>query len=141
MMYRAIFICIVLSITFVGCGKKKEEPKKKVKQETIKPKPVVNKDTVKVVEKPKPVVVPPKPDNKYFLIAASFVKEANAIKYKDELKEQGFDSEVIVRSRGVNQDFYKVSYKGFYDKDEAFKELALEKRNSQYEGVWLLIKK
>ncbi|WP_044212334.1 SPOR domain-containing protein [Saccharicrinis fermentans] len=130
---------MIFTVAFFSCGKKKEEPKKVVQREVIKP-VEEKKDTIIPVPEPEPIVVE-KPANKYFLIAASFVKEANAISFKDKLVEEGFDSEVIVRDRGLNKDFYKVSYKGFSDRELAYRELRNEKKQPDHEDVWLLIKK
>ncbi|TLX77168.1 SPOR domain-containing protein [Labilibacter sediminis] len=141
MINRILIFSLLIIFMAISCGKKKEEEKKQVKREVVK-KQVVKKDTVPPTPKPepKPQVVET-PDNKYFLIAGSFSKEQNAITFKNELIEQGYDSEVIVRKTGKNTDFYKVSYKGFYDKDEAFNELARERKLPNNEDVWLLIKR
>lgn len=80
------------------------------------------------------------PDDKYFLIAGSFQDRDNAEKFKAELESQGYEAKIIVRETGPNQDFYKVSYKSFYDRNEAFKELSKEKQQPNNEHVWLLIK-
>ncbi|MGQ1787938.1 MULTISPECIES: SPOR domain-containing protein [unclassified Saccharicrinis] len=135
---KLLIILMIFAVGVFSCGKKKEQPKKEVKREVVKP-AVAKKDTVPPAPKPKPVVE--KPENKYFLIAASFKKEANAISFKNSLIEQGFDAEVIVRNTGKNKDFYKVSYKGFSDKNEAYRELRSEKNKPDHEDVWLLIKK
>ena len=137
---KLLLFAILASLVFFSCGKKKEEPKKEVKREVVKPKVAVKKDSAKkIVEQPKPVPVK-KVDNKYFLIAASFVKENNANIFRDKLESQGYDAEVIVRNSGRNQDFFKVAYKAFSDKDEAFKQLSMAKKEAPFEGVWLLIK-
>lgn len=95
-------------------------------------------DTVAEVEIIEPEI--PEPENRYFLIAASFKKEINAEKYRDDLIAKGYDSEVIVRKTGNNQDFYKVSFKGFNDKTLAFSELRTAMREGTFQDVWLLIK-
>lgn len=138
MTYKLLLMSAVLSILFVMCRDKAKESNKQVKREVIKPASIVEKDTVTVIQKTEPPVIEKK-ENKYFLIAASFVKEANANKFRARLVNQGLDSEVIVRNKGRNTGFYKVSYKSFANKDEALKELAIAKRTSPYEGVWLLI--
>ena len=138
---KLTLILMLIAIAFFSCGKKKEAPKKVVQRQVIKPEEE-KKDTVAPVPEPEPEpVVVEKPANKYFLIAASFVKEANAISFKDKLVEQGFDSEVIVRDRGLNKDFYKVSYRGFSDRALAYRALRNEKKQPDHEDVWLLIKK
>ncbi|SMO60805.1 Sporulation related domain-containing protein [Saccharicrinis carchari] len=141
MKVKVLVMLVVCALLVGACGNKKEEIKKTAKREVVKP-VVVAKDTMPPVPEPKPEpVVVQKPDNKYFLIRASFEKESNAMAYKDELTKEGFDSEVIVRKWGENADFYKVSYKGFADRETAFKELAHEKKQPGYENVWLLIKR
>jgi len=136
---KLLLILIIFTIGFISCGKKKEEPKKQVQRQVVKP-VEIKKDTVPPAPKPEPIVIE-KPDNKYFLIAASFEKETNAISFKNSLIEKGLDSEVIIRNSGINKEFYKVSYKGFSDKKEAYRELNIEKNQPEHEDVWLLIKK
>ncbi|MBN2166406.1 MAG: SPOR domain-containing protein [Marinilabiliaceae bacterium] len=83
---------------------------------------------------------PPKPENKYFLIAASFRNQVNAEKLRDRLIAEGYESEVIIRQTGINPDFYKVSYKGFSDKSQALRVLRDEMSQGSFPDVWLLIK-
>jgi cell division protein FtsN len=133
------FIIFVSLLTF-SCGKTKEKENVQVKREVVKP-PVQIKDTL-----PPPTVNPqpavkPKPENKYFLIAGSFSNEKNAQTFQKELIQQGYDSEIIVRKTGKNKDFYKVSFKAFYDREEAFNELSMERKQPNNQDVWLLIKK
>ncbi len=140
MVQRLLIIIVLFSIGFYSCKSKKEEPKKQVKREVVKP-PVAPKDTTPpVVEKEEVVEEVIAPENKYFLIAGSFSNEKNAEILQSKLIQQGFDSEIIVRRRGVNQDFFKVSYEGFYDKKEALAALKREKQLPNKEDVWLLIK-
>ena len=63
---KVLFIFVVLALSIAACSKKKEEAKKTVKREVIKP-AVVPKETPPPAPEPEPVVVE-KPDNKYFLI-------------------------------------------------------------------------
>ncbi|MCW3784868.1 SPOR domain-containing protein [Plebeiibacterium sediminum] len=139
-MIKKLIPFLLISFIFFSCGDKKKNEVKQVKREVVKP-PVEIKDTVvPPPPPPEPEVVTP-PENKFFLIAGSFSSQQNAETFKNELIQQGYDSEVIVRKTGKNQDFYKVSYKGFYDKDEAFNALAMERKQPNNEDVWLLIKK
>ncbi|MCW3807926.1 SPOR domain-containing protein [Plebeiibacterium marinum] len=139
-MIRNILLLIIIAVFTFSCGNKKEAPKKQVKREVIKA-PEVTKDTITPPPPPPAPKVVEKPDNKYFLIAGSFSSQKNAETFKAELIEQGFDSEVIIRKTGKNKDFYKVSYKGFADRDEAFNELAMERKQPNNDDVWLLIKR
>ncbi len=136
---KILLITVVFALGIFSCGKKKEDTTKTVKREVVKP-VIVAQDTVPPTPQPEPVVIE-KPDNKYFLISASFTSESNAVAYKDKLINEGFDSELIIRRSGANPDFYKVSYKGFADKEKAFDELAYEKNQPGKEDVWLLIKR
>ena len=136
---RILLITVVFTLGIFACGKKKEDATKTVKREVVKP-VVVEKDTVPPTPEPEPIVVE-KPDNKYFLISASFTNESNALAYKDKLTNEGFDSEMIIRRSGANPDFYKDSNKGFADKEKALNELSYEKNQPGKEDVWLLIKR
>ena len=139
-MIQKLIPLLLISFILFSCGDKKKNEVKQVKREVVKP-PVEKKDTVvPPPPPPEPEVVAP-PENKFFLIAGSFSSQKNAETFKNELLQQGYDSEVILRKTGKNQDFYKVSYKGFYDKDEAFNALAMERKQPNNEDVWLLIKK
>jgi len=111
-MKKIFLLATALLVLGVACKDKKEPPKKEpVKKVAPAPKP----DTLaKKVEEPKPEPKPvPKEPNKYFLIAGSFSSQDNAESFKKELTDQGYQSEVIMRSWGENSDFYKVSYMGF----------------------------
>jgi len=140
MRYKILPFIILISVITVSCNKKQEEKKPKVKSEVVVPKEEV-KDTLPPEPTPIPEPVVEKPKNKYFLIAGSFSSMDNAEKFQSELIQQGYDSEVIIRKTGKNQDFYKVSYKGFADKDEAFNQLSVERKLPNQEDVWLLIKR
>ena len=135
-----VLTAIIFIAMLISCKAKEE------KQPEQQPVPVesVVVDTIPtdtVVEEVVTEPEIPKPDNKYFLIAASFKSETNADNYRNKLISEGYDSEVIIRKVGLNQDFYKVSFKGFYDKDEAFQALRSEMRRGTFQDVWLLIKK
>ncbi len=139
---KILAIIILISFTAISCGKKAKKEKFQAKREVVKP-PVEKKDTIKptpIIEEPEPVIEEV-PENKYFLIAGSFSSLNNAETFQKELTQQGYDSEVIVRKTGKNQDFYKVSYKGFSDRDEAFNELSMERKLPNNQDVWLLIKR
>ena len=147
------FIAGSLILSFNACKRKKEPEKKPVKK-TIVHQPVVDSariaDSLKrVAEQQKALeeaamaekAAAAKAAQKYFLIAGSFQSMGNAQKFRKELEGQGYDSEVIVRKTGPNTDFYKVSYKGFADRDEAFEALRNAKNEPNNETVWLLIKR
>lgn len=120
----------------------KEKPVKK-EPVPVAPQPVIE-DTIPVDTVPEEIVEelpePPKAPNRFFLIAASFQKQSNADRYREKLIAEGYDSEVIIRQVGANPDFYKVSYKGFSDKNHAFQELRNDMANGPFQEIWLLIK-
>ncbi|NPA35571.1 MAG: SPOR domain-containing protein [Chlorobi bacterium] len=143
---------ILLSIN--ACNKEKKKSEKKPVKKTVVHKPV--KDSARIADSLARVAAEQKAREeqaaaeaeaaakaaqKYFLIAGSFQSMENAEKFQKELQQQGYDSEVIVRQTGPNTDFYKVSYKGFADRDEAFKALKRAKDEINNEDVWLLVKK
>ena len=143
---RKLSNVLIIAALFIGAGckdKPAKQPQKPVKTEVVQKKVV--KDTVKQeVEKPevKEVVPePPKPADKYFLIAGSFAKEHNANVFKSKLEAEGYQAQVIERPGGPNGEFFKVSYMSFYDKKEALSELKTARNNAGQEDVWLLIKK
>jgi cell division protein FtsN len=141
------FLVGAFLISVSACQSKKKESEKMPVKKTVVHKPVVDtlkKDTLpeepiaeSQVEEPEVV----KPDDKYFLISGSFQSMANAEKYKTELESKGYQSEVIVRKTGPNNDFYKVSYRSFYDREEAFSALRQEKQLPNNEHIWLLVKR
>jgi cell division protein FtsN len=140
-MKNKISIAILcVSVLAISCGKKKPEKKPPVKRE-VKTQPVVVKDTLPPEPEPEPEpIVVEKPENKYFLIAGCFEVEENAYNFKDALIEQGYDAEIVKTPDDVYSTFYKVSYKGFSDRTEAFEELSIERSQPNKEDVWLLIK-
>jgi len=140
-------LSIVALLIGAGCkdkpSKKPQKPvktavvEKKVVKDTTKADTLKNKPVVKAV---KPVE-PPKPDDKYFLIAGSFSNRNNAEVFKAKLEAEGYQSVVIERPSGPNGDFYKVSYKSFYDRGEAYAELRTARNSEGRNDVWLLVQK
>ncbi len=127
---------IVLFSFVVSISACKEE--KKVPEKPKEVKKVVKVDSVKTeIEKEVLEPVVEKAVNKYFLIAASFEKESNAEKMKLKLQKEGYDSEVILSTNKL----YRVSYKGFSEKNDAFNELRKARSSEGKEAVWLHIKR
>lgn len=137
---KILVFSFLFSFLIISCDKKKEVEKKQVLREVVK-QPVIKKDSIPTLPEPAQEPEVAKPDNKYFLIAGSFSIEQNAIAFKNTLIEQGYDSEIILRYTNKSSKFYKVSYKGFLDKEEAFNQLSHERKQPNNENVWLLIKK
>ncbi len=82
----------------------------------------------------------PKIANQYFLIIGSFSNKENAENLQKELIQKGFDSQIFLRKTEVNTDLYNVSYKGFHDKTEAYKQLSTDKQKFNKPDIWLYSK-
>ncbi len=151
---RKLYIFLIagsLVLSFNACSKSKKKAEKKPVKKTVVHQPVV--DSARIADSLARVAAEQKAleeaaaaeaakaAQKYFLIAGSFQSMENAEKFQKELQAQGYDSEVIVRKTGPNTDFYKVSYKGFADRDEAFEALKNAKVQPNNETVWLLVKR
>ncbi|MCG8578282.1 MAG: SPOR domain-containing protein [Bacteroidales bacterium] len=143
---RKLTTALAIFALLIGAGckdKPAKESKKPVKTAVHQKK--VEKDTVKeevkTPEVKEVIPEPPKPDDKYFLIAGSFEKQQNAELFKAKLVADGFNAQVIERPGGPNGEFYKVSYKSFYDRSEAYAELRSARNNEGRDDVWLLVKK
>ncbi len=137
-------LAIAALLMAAGCkDKPAKKPQKPVKTAVVQK--TVEKDTVKQeVKTPEVKEVqpePPKPADKYFLIAGSFESQQNAEIFKAKLVADGFDAKVIERPGGPNGEFYKVAYKSFYDRNEAYAELRTARNNEGRDDVWLLVKK
>ena len=143
-MKKSILVATMILMLGVACkDKEKAAPPVVDKQETEQPKPSVpdtTKNEEEKVSEPEPKPEPQKP-NKYFLIAGSFAKPDNAESFKEELKEQGFESEVITRNWGKNSEFYKVSYMGFRDRAKAISTMKQERQKQNRDSVWVLVKR
>jgi cell division protein FtsN len=140
-MKKVILVAVTFLIIGASC-KDKPKPVKKVpaKEEVKAPE---RPDTIaEKLEQPEPTPepVPRKPD-KYFLIVGSFSNQNNAEALKKELSDQGFESQIITRNWGENSNFYKVSYMGFSDKQEAINKMQEERIQPGKEDVWVLVKK
>ena len=145
-MKNIVYALFILGIiTSMGACKEKPQKQTQKPQTKVVEKPV--KDTMtpdtlnKVVEEEIAIPEPPKPADKYFLIAGSFQSRENAEIFKLRLEEQGFNSNIIERRRGPNNEFFKVSYKSFYDRAEAYAELRNARNTEGKDNVWLLVKK
>ena len=132
--YKILFITFLcLAIGMSACKEEKKTLKNpKTTKKIVKAKAEQKKATKKVV--PKEVVK--KAINKYFLISASFKSQANANRMQSKLQKEGYDSQIIP----APNNFYRVSYKEFSNRAEAFKELKLARSTEGRESVWLHIK-
>lgn len=106
----------------------------------IVPEPVIEtivKDTVieqPIVVEESPAEVIDENVKKFFLIAGSFKVPSNAEAFSEKLKNEGYESEIIVRNNG----FHCVSLKTFYTWNEVVSEWSQTK--SSREGIWILIR-
>ncbi|MCZ4693680.1 SPOR domain-containing protein [Ancylomarina euxinus] len=132
--YKILFITFLcLTIGMSACKEEKKTLKNpKTTKKIVKAKTEQKKPTEKVV--PKEVVK--KAINKYFLISASFKSQANAKRMQSKLQQEGYDSRIIP----APNNFYRVSYKEFSNRTEAFKELRIARLTEGRESVWLHIK-
>ena len=141
-------VILTFLVSYSACkNKQANEPQKPVKKTVVQKK--VEKDTstidsaklaqakMEAVQKPEP----PKPADRYFLIAGSFQDRAMAESYKSLLEKEGLQARVLERPNGPNNEFYKVSYMGFHDKKEAYAALRAARRSGEREGVWLMVQK
>jgi len=131
--YKILLITFLsLAIGISACKEEKKTLKNpKTSQKIVKAKPVQKK-----IEKEVPKTITKKAIHKYFLVAASFKNKANAEKMKSKLLSEGYDSKIILS----NNHFYRVSYKGFVNKKEAFNELKRARSTEERKDVWLHIK-
>ena len=149
-MRKIVHYLVILAflVSYSACkNKPAKEPQKPVKTTVVQKK--VKKDTRALdsarlaqakIEAAKKVE-PPKPADRYFLIAGSFQDRAMAESYKSQLEKEGLQARVLERQNGPNNEFFKVSYKGFHDKKEAYAALKDAQHSGEHEGVWLMIQK
>jgi nucleoid DNA-binding protein len=71
---------------------------------------------------------------KFYIVAASFTNYDHALKLKDELREKGFDSEIVT----VTHKYYKVTMGAYTEKQQAMVELEKLKTITQNNSLWLL---
>jgi len=132
--FKILFIAFLsLAIGMSACKDEKKPLKNPKANKKIVKKKTVEKEAVKKVV-PKEVVK--KAINKYFLISASFKNKANAERLQAKFQKEGYDSQIILSENH----FYRVSYKGFSDRSQAFKELKIARSTKGQENVWLHIK-
>lgn len=73
-----------------------------------------------------------KNQKKYYLVAGSFKTKKYAEKFVEGLRADGYNAEIFMERRG----FYRVSYNGYVDRQEAFNEYRkMKEKNIE---VWVL---
>lgn len=136
-MKKYAFTVLIGLIAFSACKNKAKEKNQveptKVEQQT---KDTVQTATVQPVAEP----VAQTPEDKYFLIAGSFLNQEYANSYEDRLKQKGYDAQVVQRQWGANNEYYRVACKSFYNKTDAYNALAEMQQTQEIENVWLLVK-
>ena len=71
-------------------------------------------------------------EKKFYIVAGSFRKKQNAVNFRDKLREQGYNSELIGERNGM----HAVSYSSFKSKTKAKAELSMFRRKGIQ--AWLL---
>lgn len=74
--------------------------------------------------------------SEYYLIAASFIQEKNAVGFKDQLVDEGFDAIILTNP---DSEFHFVAYRGYKDEQEARTGLA-DIRQYYNSEAWLYTK-
>lgn len=69
----------------------------------------------------------------YYIIGGSFKSEENAVKYLQQLKEQGYDGQNL----GVFHGLHRIAMKGFVTIEDAQKELNTLLYQNPQSGVWI----
>ncbi|MDG5799439.1 SPOR domain-containing protein [Marinilabiliaceae bacterium ANBcel2] len=139
-----ILIMIFALMLTSACKNRTKEDAVTAEQVTIEPE---TQDTATALPEPEPEPEPePKiteeeKDDKYFLIAGSFLKHSNAEALQKELSQKGFNSQIIKRDYGPNQEFHKVSYMSFDVWNLALQQLTKDRAEEETDDVWILVKK
>ena len=143
---KIILITLILSLSFFGCKSKKEvELLYDSKQMPVEvdddslPEEIVNElisvkeERVVYVENSEPI----EKDENYFVIMGSFKILNNAIKFQENLLDEGFKPEILRNENGL----FRVSIQSFKEYAEARKKvLYIRKEYPKYNDVWLLKK-
>ena len=79
-------------------------------------------------------LAPQQPEPAFFIIAGSFSNLGNASDLQDQLKQKGFEAEVMITENRM----YRVSVASYLTKAEAEKGLSEIKKRPGLESCWLL---
>jgi nucleoid DNA-binding protein len=85
-------------------------------------------------EPPKEALLPEEPSDLYYLIAGSFKIRDNALSFREKLIQEGYNSSILESK----ENFYRVSFFVFSNKDEALKTLYTVRQEADKKDVWLL---
>ncbi len=92
---------------------------------------VISKEPEEIVDEP---LLVEEPLNQYYLIAGSFKIRDNALRFKDQLTNEGYHSSIFESK----DKFYRVSMLVFSDKKEALKAFYSVRKEEDRSDVWLL---
>lgn len=137
---RKAVIFLIVAVLGVSCSKKAlqksdvETASFPVAQEkVVEELPIVEREE-KIVE----VEKEPPASNQYYVIIGSFRSRENAVNYQKELKEKGFESNLLRNEEG----FYRVSVKSTDEILDARSEImSIRTRYPEHADTWLLIRK
>jgi cell division protein FtsN len=136
-MKKYVFTTLIALLALSACKDKAKE-----KQQVEPPKvEQASKDTTQATASPTVAgPVKPAPEDKYFLIAGSFLEPQNANTYESRLKKEGYDAKVVQRKWGANNQYYRVACQSFHDRTTAYNTLAKMQQSQEIQDVWLLVK-
>jgi cell division protein FtsN len=136
---RKTVIILIVAVLGVSCSKRalqrsdNETATLPAQEKVAEELPIVEKEEKLVeVEKEPPV------SNLYYVIIGSFKSRENAVNYQAELKEKGFESNLLRNEEG----FYRVSVKSTNEILDARSEIMSIRINyPEHADTWLLIRK
>lgn len=136
---RKVFVFLIVAVLGVSCSKKSLQKSDggtdsfPAQERVAEELPIVEKEEKLVeVEKEPPV------NNLYYVIIGSFKSRENAVNYQKELKEKGFESNLLRNDEG----FYRVSVKSTDEILHARSEIMSIRTNyPEHADTWLLIRK
>jgi len=133
--YSVVALSILLA--FSACKEKKKEQTHSIAAQTEQEAP----DSLQTsAAQPVSTQEAPVPDDKYFLIAGSFLNKEYADAYQGQLAQKGYNAQIVQRTWGANSEYFRVACKSFFDKSEAYQALNEMQQTEEIENVWLLIK-
>lgn len=142
---KIILISVMVAIMLLGCKPKKEivitsnnqiiaESDEELTQTEIEEIPIIIKEeNIISAEKLEPVL----PEEKYFVIMGSFKVFSNAQKFQEQLRTEGFESQILRNENGL----YRLSVYAYKEINEARGKIYFIRKNyPKYNDVWLLKK-
>ncbi len=128
---------LTILLAFSACKEKKKEQTQSIAPQTEQVAP----DSLQTaVVQPVATTVTPSQEDKYFLIAGSFLNKEYADAFQAQLAQKGYNAQVVQRTWGTNSEYFRVACKSFYDKSDAYNALNEMQQSEEIANVWLLIK-